>query len=570
MRTRLRLSSLNFNTESFVSFLNLRAAARRPRRVATLIIAVLFSCASMPAMAIDSAASGDWHVGATWVGGTAPTAGDDANILNTHVVTVNEILTTYSVDNLTVENGGLLTHTANGSTEQYKILFSIAETLTVESGGAIDASHKGHSAGNGPGSNGGRGGAAHGGEGGFGHQASTTRSLTYGSITNPVRIGSGATSQIGGGAIILTVGHSLTNNGTITAEGEGAATTELTGGGSGGSVNIETATIAGNGTISADGGEGETGNAGGGGGGGRVAVRLTGSGATFDSFSIANITARGGPSGTQAGADPSAAGTVWLKIPTQTYGDLIIRNIDVNASAVTVITNGTHQFDSITTTNYGVFAAGGDSVLNLTGTTLISDSAVSNITSRILIGRGGSITWPSSFSNAGTLSWEGTNKYAMTTDLTIAAGGILTHEESNSEDDKLNLDITGDVTVEAGGAIEVYARGYLKSTGPGKQNGGGRGGAGHGGEGGRGHQDGGIRGTTYGSLTDPVTHGSGSVAWPGGGAIIMTISGSLTNNGQINAEGEGVPFTEPSTQTATKAKATTRVALVAAAASRCA
>jgi hypothetical protein len=503
-----------------------------------LSFSVLFSCACLQAVAIDSTGSGDWHEPATWGGGPVPGGGDDARILNGHTVTVNEVLTTYSVANLTIQGGGVLTHTANNAAEDYKVIFNIAANLTIDAGGAIDASHKGHSAGNGPGSNGGRGGAAHGGEGGFGHQASTTRSLTYGSITNPVRIGSGATSQIGGGAIILTVGHSLTNNGTITAEGEGEATTELTGGGSGGSVNIETATIAGTGTITADGGEGETGNAGGGGGGGRVAVRLTGSGATFGSFSIANITARGGPSGSASNGDPSAAGTVWLKTPAQTYGDLIVRNIDVNASALTLITNGTHQFDSITTTNYGVFAPGGDAVLNLTGTTLHSDSVISNITSRIVIGHGNSsITWPSSFSNSGTLSWEGTNKYAMTTDLTIASGGILTHEVSNSEDDKLNLSITGDLTIDAGGAIDVFARGYPPNTGPGTAPS--RAGAGHGGEGGDGYsnKDG---GTTYGSITEPVTHGSGSV-WAGGGAIILEVSGSLTNNGQINAEGAGVP-----------------------------
>ena len=160
MRTGLHTFTLT--TDSSVQFQK-SASARRASLAATLAIALLFSCAGMQAMAIDSAASGDWHVGATWVGGTAPTAGADANILSGHTVTVNEILTTYSVDNLTVQNGGVLTHTANSSTEQYKILFSIAENLTVESGGAIDVSELGYAANQGPGESDGRAGASHGG-----------------------------------------------------------------------------------------------------------------------------------------------------------------------------------------------------------------------------------------------------------------------------------------------------------------------------------------------------------------------------------------------------------------------
>lgn len=37
---------------------------------------------------INSAGSGNWHTGATWVGGVAPGTGDTANIMNGHTVTV--------------------------------------------------------------------------------------------------------------------------------------------------------------------------------------------------------------------------------------------------------------------------------------------------------------------------------------------------------------------------------------------------------------------------------------------------------------------------------------------------
>ena len=503
-----------------------------------LVLTVAFSCAGFPAMGIDTAVSGDWHAGATWVGGTAPTAGDDANILSGHTVTVNEILTTYSVDNLTVENGSVLTHTANGSTEQYKILFSIAETLTVESGGAIDVSELGYAASEGPGQNGGRGGASHGGEGGFGYQAITTHPDTYGSVTNPVNLGSGATSRKGGGAIVITVVGALTNNGTIAANGEGLVSGP-NGGGAGGSVNISAATIAGSGIFAANGGRGESSNAGGGGGGGRGAIRLTGGGATFGSVTLANITAFGGVSGPSSGGDHSAAGTVYLKTAAQTYGDLMIRGIDVNGDAETPLRDGTFQFDSITTTNYGVLAPSTNGVLNLTGTTLHDDSTTNSVTSRIVIGRdNSSITLPASFTLAATLSQAGTDVLAMTTDLTIGSGGILTHEVGgSSEDHKINLDLTGNLTINSGGAIYVSERGYTDGAGPGSTPG--RSGGGHGGEGGQDYQAK-SGGTTYGSITNPVTYGR-SASYQnrdGGGAIKITVSGALMNNGLIMADGE--------------------------------
>jgi len=494
-----------------------------------------------PAMAgnVVSQGSGYWTNAATWDPGV-PGGADDVFVAAGHTVT-NDGLDTIHISSLSVS--GALTHAANDSTEANKLILDISNNCTVVSGGAIDVSYKGYAAGQGPGKNTGeRGGAGHGGQGGFGHNAYTTRSATYGSVTNPVNLGSGAASQIGGGAIILTIGGALTVDGMINANGEGEPVEELTGGGSGGSVYIGTATISGSGTISANGGEGESGNAGGGGGGGRVAVHLAQGGATFASFTIANITAHGGASGTQSNGDPSAAGTVYLKTQAQTYGDLIVRNIDVNASAVTPLTNATYRFDSITTTNYGVLAPDTGAVLDLTGCTLHSDSTISNITSRILIGRSGSsITWPAAFTLAGTLSQQGTNPIAVASDLTIASGGILTHDAgSSTEANKLNLSITGSLTVDAGGAIDVYKRGYLKNTGPGKSLQ--RAGAGHGGEGGFGYsnQDG---GTTYGSITEPVRYGSGSTVWSGGGAIILTVSGAMTNNGLITAEGAGQPPT---------------------------
>ena len=45
---------------------------------------------------------------------------------------MDEILTTYSVDNLTIENGGVLTHTANFRDHYYHTATDTPETLDYE------------------------------------------------------------------------------------------------------------------------------------------------------------------------------------------------------------------------------------------------------------------------------------------------------------------------------------------------------------------------------------------------------------------------------------------------------
>ncbi len=60
---------------------------------------------------INSAGTGDWHNGATWVGGVAPGTGDSAVILNTHTVTVAVDLS--AIYRITVNAGGSLVVNAN-------------------------------------------------------------------------------------------------------------------------------------------------------------------------------------------------------------------------------------------------------------------------------------------------------------------------------------------------------------------------------------------------------------------------------------------------------------------------
>lgn len=75
-----------------------------------------------------SAMTGDWNVGATWMGGVAPTAGDNATITAGHVVTINA--SSLAITNLTID--GTLAYGATPAS------FAVNGNLTVNSGGVFN------------------------------------------------------------------------------------------------------------------------------------------------------------------------------------------------------------------------------------------------------------------------------------------------------------------------------------------------------------------------------------------------------------------------------------------------
>ena len=110
------------------------------------------------------------------------------------------------------------------------------------------------------------------------------------------------------------------------------------------------------------------------------------------------------------------------------------------------------------------------------------------------------------------------------------------------------LTIAHDATIDSTSKIDASIKGYGSGTGSGKGvtgvvNGGG---GGYGGIGGKG-SDGTAGGPTYGSMSEPVDLGSGggpnNYAWEnypggaGGGAIRLTVAGTLTLNGRASADG---------------------------------
>ena len=229
----------------------------------------------------------------------------------------------------------------------------VAGNLTVESGGFLSGDFSGYTyktfADNGSYQNSERFGDpyAHGG------QIFASENGAYGSILNPATPGTYGqtddrnTQNLGGGVLKLVVDGALTINGTVTSVG---GTSSSNGQGSGGSINITAGSLSGSGTMSASGCKAtsattafinmeymlkhrgvKSASA-----GGRIAVRLTGSGASFSSHWIENILATGAlnlsggktvftngcaSAGTvylQTAADGEGGGTVYVRNGNQT------------------------------------------------------------------------------------------------------------------------------------------------------------------------------------------------------------------------------------------------------------
>ena len=127
--------------------------------------------------------------------------------------------------------------------------------------------------------------------------------------------------------------------------------------------------------------------------------------------------------------------------------------------------------------------------------------------------------------------------------MTINSGGTLTHTANDTADTyAVNVNVSGTVTVNSGGSINVSRKGYSVGNGPGKGQGGvgSNIGAGHGGYG-NGYN--GTFGGVYGSITQPFESGSGGSNSGVGGGRVKVTANTLVNNGSINAQGGGSGYT---------------------------
>lgn len=456
-----------------------------------------------------------------------------------------------------VAAGGLVSHTVNDATGAYKAKLEVTGNMTIAAGGAIDVTGKGYPQAAGPGIIGAyQSGASHGGLGARTSNASARTPGCYGSITEPFDLGSGGISTFGnagGGAVWLEVGGVLRIDGDIAANGAPGSAHYS---GSGGSIYCRAGAIHGAGSIRANTGAVTTSTPG---GGGRIALVVTNEAAGWEGLT-ATVEARG-----YSKSSASSSGTIYRETAADApgRGELIIRGYGtLPMYGVGVQVGGqvaaTSSFARVRIENNGMLVIDAGSLLDLTDSELACAPLTANgglaIAGGTLAVAPGfvltnSILWIQSVSasldsgdsfivgNNGELRLD--HHFVHKGNLSVASGGLVSRALLDGVNPApLSLAVTGDLTVAAGGSIDVSSKGFTYANGPGRGTGGIA--ASHGGRGAS-YAGAALSRPSYGSIVEPVTCGSGggyNAPSTGGGALRLDVAGTLRNDGVIAANGE--------------------------------
>ncbi len=454
-----------------------------------LIILLALTLSSLPGWAITVTITTD-----TTIGLQNPGDGYINNdiIIDGATVTVSG---THDWESLTLLNGATLVHPVATAD---RLVLNITGDVTVDGTSIINLGALGDTSASGQPSN---VGAPH---AGFGGEPSTTPSLpAYGSVTQPIAYGLGGLAGRGGGAIQITAA-TMTVDGVISANGQTAASTSY-GSSAGGSIWLTVGTLSGAGQIRANAGR-ATASTRGTGSGGRIAIYYT----ALNAFNVdTQVFANPGADGVTG-----AAGSIYLEEAGQP-GRIRIRNtLATDTTSPTMISGTTVPIVAIGGT-VGIPAATtvGDINTSAGGGVRAFTGAVAGNVSVLA----GTVRVQSTFSGG---------------DLTLDQNSALTplSEASAVTDPHVNLTFQN-VVVGAGSLFNANGYGAGVASGISSNIG-----LSHGGRGGL------ITGNfhpTYGSLTQPVTQGSGTFITTrrGGGAIQLSAT-SLQLDGTIRANGE--------------------------------
>jgi hypothetical protein len=419
----------------------------------------------------------------------------DLTITNGAVAVLN--LAVPTLRNLVVGSNSFLTANLNSPLVPIQI---VASNATVLAGGGISVDGAGYAYQSGPGAglasyksplNTGTGGG-HGGYGGAGAYGASGGS-TYDSMTQPDQPGSGGGTipgGSGGGALEMNVSGVLSLSGSITANGS-SGPGGGTAGGSGGALWVTAGTLSGNGLFSANGGAGESGSfGGGGGGGGRIAIY-----AGTNQF-VGSMSAHGGP-GFLAGG----AGTEYVLVTGSPAAQIVVDNGGLTGTN-TPVANLSGRPDVVVTNG---------AILGLTAFNLQARS--------IMVG-----------SNSLVITEENIG----TATLLVAASGNATVQAGGG----IVLDGIATSSLGGGAGRTITVNGLTTGSG-----------GGHGGDGG--NSAGGAAGAgTYGlPVNEPYEPGNPggagtgisplNLGGAGGGGLQMNITGTLTLNGVLSANGVG-------------------------------
>ena len=403
-------------------------------------------------------------------------------------------------DRILIDEYGALTH-YDASLDFISYLEITADALEITDTGSINLDGRGYLGGRRNGNDcsgqtegnvdgsGFRSGGSFGGPGGT--YSSALPGDTYGSLTNPMDLGSGGgcydSSRPGGdgGGYVKIIANDMEIDGVISANGNNGHSYQA-GSGSGGTINITTGTLSGTGTIRANGGANEVG-----GGGGRIAVNYNSL-----SFDESHFQVLGGNGSYSDGGN----GSLFLKDSTQNSGTLIIDGLGTVTGGGPSPVPGGYIFDDIILRNNALAVS--DEGLTLKGT------------------------------------------------LKLLTGSTLTH--TLGSENGLTIDAVR-VEVDQTSAIDVNGKGYRGGYRDGNTNRAGltlgespgsvfRSGGSYGGSGGD-YSGSGIN-PAYGHPANAVYLGSGGAAYDssrpggnGGGRITITTSEAVDIDGIVSAEG---------------------------------
>ena len=462
-------------------------------------------------------------------------------------------------------NGGVWNHTATPSITSthpgwtsgegvYRLIARAGGNFTIGEKASVLADNTGFRVSQGPGNSGGTG-ASHGGGGMNGSSGGHSDFVTnvYGRIRTPLTQGSGSRNTAGGGSIELSATGDFTHDGRVSASMTTVADWYT---GSAGSIYIKAATLIGKGAFAST----STVKNNGSGAGGRMAFVLTGVGATFDGYSGSMLCY-----GTSGNA---RSGTIYLETPDDRDrgGVLLVSGNGATGTAdrgryTTICHAGEdYTFAKVVLSNVVMLAVG-------PGITLKADEFVSYRNSKdavvnFLILAGGTVEVPdgyclkdvnirNDFTPSALQTYEGedgtlflTNGVTCTIDhhvdfvgtLHMYGGSKITQTGNGGTDVGYRANFSAEnFILEKGASVDVTAKGFSAGKGPGTPTDEGKA-ARSGSYGGLAYDVGSVK--TYGSITRPVTLGSGGSMYGGGGATHIKVKHSSVVNGSVLASGD--------------------------------
>ena len=430
--------------------------------------------------------------------------------------------------------GGKWTHKINEANDgqKYHLKAIVGGDFTLASGCKLDAEMKGYWAQKCP-----AGSAV------SAHAASYDGfNKIYGNVYRPADLGAGSYSsgtatdnKSGGGAVWLEIGGAATLDGTINVRGrqfDGSNTAC-------GSVYVKAKSCSGSGSIFANYATSGYYN-GNRGAGGRVAIELTE--ATTLGFPTANVKINGVCSGGSGGG----GGTFYLKTadPAKPNGTLYLDDVRTKSygarwhtpQSITAIPAGeTWTFDAIVIRNYGMLAIPAGTTLNLPNGPM-SISATSSRQGGIRYD-GGTINWGSApYEFASNWIFQANAPYTFNGNVIVHSGGAIGCLQFKGNADfsdftKCDITVNGNLTVESGGYI--YASGGGPDVNINRNVV-----SYHGGQ-----SAGGTGNLAYDSIFAPslpgwgTANGDQATTAPGGGLLLLKVSGDFVNNGTVTANG---------------------------------